>query len=195
MKTCVLNLLLSAMVVATFTATAEASKDSMANVEAAPKLLILQKLEQLLPPYIEATDAVLEGIGQIPKVTDETSLSEISPNLFETQFELLQNSDAFVDTDFGGGREEETVGWLKKSSIELKDLQTVVRQSLAGDNVDAKLDKHLHLTINRSSRNKWGAEVGVILNAVSRFYCNISVVASEENKAKKLSVEASESCD
>lgn len=187
----VLNLLLGVAVSISVTSKALAG-DSIAAVESQAKVLLLQKIKEILPPYIEATDKTIADILK-KKPKDSTRLSKFY-SIFKKHASILDQSGVFGDTAFAEGRVEEDVAWLKASSVGLKELQALVDQSLAGANVDTKIDKLLNNLNYRPSTNKWGLEVQATLLPVSRFYCNVGVSVTQE-PGQQVLVYADETCD
>lgn len=191
MNKTILSLLLTGAVCLSFAGKAVAD-DSMSELEHQAKLLLLNKLKEALPPYIEATDKTLaEILEQNPK--DSTRLEKFY-EIFKKHSVIVEQSGVFGDSSFAEGRVEEDVAWLKGSANDLKTLQTLVDQSLAGSDVDSELNKLFNQISYRPSSNQHGLEVFATILPASRFYCNVVVTVTQE-PGQQIETYVDETCD
>jgi len=158
------------------------------------RYIALDTLHDIVPVYLAETRAVLGRIDALPAgtVTETTSLDEVPiPNLWDAGNEAL--GQILVDVDFGGGRSDHDVAWLRQSAVDLDMLSEAVFQ-LQGDGTSpASFDEHLTNTwSHRSPDGSMDIRFGIA--AVSRFYCNLDVRIVDDT-TDGFFVEASETCD
>src|SRR5262245_53888528 len=77
--------------------------------------IVLAKLDEIVPPYLAQTRAVLERIDALPAgtVTSTTALDEVPiPDLFAAGNAALQG--VLDEVDFTGGRTDHDIAWLRQ---------------------------------------------------------------------------------
>lgn len=163
------------------------------NYEA--RRVLVEKLLVVLPAYIQATSDVLKEIDSLPtgKVSETTRLDEIPvQDLFAKNASPLEG--VLDEQAFAEGRTEEDVAWLRQSKGQLQELLSLVVQVKVGEPLDPEIDKYLFVERN-FAKSVDEFEVNVLLNPVSRFYCNLSVRIERTPLASRPVVTAEETCD
>jgi hypothetical protein len=158
------------------------------------RYIVLDKLDEIVPVYLAQTRAVLDQIDALPAgaVTEATRLDEVPiPDLFVAGNEVLL--EVLDDADFGGGRRDHDVAWLRQSAVELASLGEAVEQLVVDGTSPASFDAYL---TNASYHHRDGnpVEINLGIAAVSRFYCNLDVRIVDD-PTDGFYVSASETCD
>lgn len=185
------------LAVLAFAANAFASGQKFSEMDFEAKHLSLVGLADVLPGYIEATEAVLEELDGFPcGVIDETTRlgQKHILDLFSRNEVLLRKSKFIEDTDFAGGRDEHDVAWLRESLVGLRKLLVLVQDANTTGVIPVEIDKYLWI----SSFKRWDAErfnFQFIVEPVSRFYCNLTIRGGRNAGNNKAFFSAYESCD
>ena len=164
-------------------------------LEASPeaKKAILRELLVAIPAYLVESEKVLEVIEQNAtekKLTDQTKLSKTKiKGLFASGQKRL--SKILSEAQFQEGRDDADVAWLKQSVLELKKLNKLLGSVYESQDGYKNLDAFF---VNASySQDETSEDVSIDIQAVSRFYCNLTVTYSKmENE---ISISTAEVCD
>lgn len=164
-----------------------------------PKLKseLVAALSDVLPPYIEATAGVMKEIDMLPKgtVAESTRLSEVPiTGLFERNADALKKSKLLEDQDFGGGRDEHDVAWMRKSLSDLQALEKAVAETAMGVNMDVLIDSYVTV-LQYQYKGPNEHHYLAIIEPVSRFYCNLEFHVDRNVTAPASALIAEETCD
>ncbi len=154
------------------------------------RYIALDKLDEVIPVYLEETQKVLELIDDLPQgVVDETTKLDEVPIvlLFADGDDAL--SAVMSDSSFASGRNEHDIAWLRQSEVELQELVDAVDQAMA----DGSNPANKHFTnVGNWTGSSGSFEINIGVRAVSRFYCNLDIRIHDDNG---FGVDTGEYCD
>lgn len=163
------------------------------QVAETPRKILIMKMAASIPAYIAATEGVLREIDALPAgtITEQTELDELPiADIFKRNSQPLRESAEFGDIDFIGGRRDHDVAWLRQSLVELKETLRLVKLEAAGKSVATQLDPLVHVVSHSMNHDQ---ETHIILQATSRFYCNVEFRVYNEGNSRIIT--ADEYCD
>lgn len=174
-----------------------ATQTPFSKMDAKLKAELVKVMADVLPPYIEATEGVLNEIDLLPPgtVADSTELDELPiSGLFEKHAIALDKSKFLGDRDFAGGRADHDVAWLRKSLVDLKALENYVAQTSMGVNMDVLIDSYVTV-LQYQYKGPTEHHYLAIVEPVSRFYCNLQFNVDRNPGDAAVDVTAEETCD